>query len=77
MPVHDWAKADVGLFHHFHQSWAVQLCDALNAGIMPAGYFALVEGKVLGWEPDVLAVALGARRANDPPPAGPGGGIAV
>lgn len=69
MPVHEWAKADVGLFHHFHQRWAGEICDALNDGRMPAGYFALVEGKVPGWEQDVLAVALGARR--------PAGGIAV
>lgn len=77
MPVHDWKPVDVGLFHHFHQQWAGELCNALNDGIMPEGYFALVEGKVLGWEPDVLAVALGARRAADPPPVGPSGAIAV
>ncbi len=57
MPVHDWAKVDAGLFHHFHQSWTGRLCDALNGGVLPAGYSALIEAKVGGFEPDVLAVA--------------------
>jgi hypothetical protein len=28
MPVHDWTRVDAGLFHAFHQSWSVYLCDA-------------------------------------------------
>jgi len=43
MPVHDWAKVDVGLFHHFHQMWTCALCDALNGGLLPPGYSALIE----------------------------------
>src|SRR3712207_8995903 len=30
MPVHDWTIAPSGYFHHFHQQWAVSVCNALN-----------------------------------------------
>jgi hypothetical protein len=30
VPIHDWTCVDAGLFHAFHQSWIVKLCDALN-----------------------------------------------
>ncbi len=43
MPVHDWTIAPSGYFHHFHQQWAVSVCNALNGGVLPRGYFALVE----------------------------------
>lgn len=43
MPIHDWARVDAGLFHAFHQSWIVSLCNALNAGALPVDYFALPE----------------------------------
>jgi hypothetical protein len=56
MPIHDWTRVDAGLFHAFHQSWSVRIQDALNAGILPKGYYALVEQRVGGPEPDVIAV---------------------
>ena len=43
MAVHDWTRVDAGLFHDFHQRWAVALSGGLNAGRLPADYFALVE----------------------------------
>jgi hypothetical protein len=43
VPIHDWKKAPVGLYHHFHQSWACELCNCLNAGLLPAKHFALVD----------------------------------
>ncbi len=43
MPVHDWTRVDVGLFHAFHQHWIIALCDALNTAGLPADYFALLE----------------------------------
>jgi hypothetical protein len=43
MPIHNWKAAPVGLYHHFHQSWACQLCNELNAGRMPACCYALIE----------------------------------
>jgi hypothetical protein len=32
VPIHDWTRVDAGLFHAFHLSWIVKLCDALNSG---------------------------------------------
>ena len=43
MPIHDWSRVPAGLFHHFHQHWAVSICDALNAGRLPKGYSALID----------------------------------
>ena len=43
MPIHDWTRVDAGLFHAFHQSWIVTLCNRLNAGVLPKDYFALPE----------------------------------
>src|SRR6516225_5288302 len=59
MPVHDWTRVDAGLFHNFHQSWSVRLCDALNAGILPADHFALIEQRTPGLIPDILTLKLG------------------
>lgn len=56
MPVHDWSRVDANVFHHFHQRWTISICDALNAGLLPPGYSALVEQHAGGLVPDVLAV---------------------
>lgn len=56
MPIHDWSRVQSGLFHEFHQSWRVRIQDALNGGVLPEGYYALVEQRVDGPEPDVIAV---------------------
>jgi hypothetical protein len=56
MPVHDWSRVDPNVFHHFHQRWTVSICDALNAGLLPPGYSALVEQHAGGLVPDVLAL---------------------
>ena len=58
MPIHDWTRVDAGLFHDFHQSWTVALRHALNAGILPPNYFALVEQRIQGPIPDVLTLQL-------------------
>src|SRR5260370_21523909 len=58
MPIHDWTRVDAGLFHHFHQNWAITLCSALNAGGLPPDYFALVEQNIRGPIPDVLTLQL-------------------
>lgn len=47
-----------GLFHHFHQNWTTALANALNAGGLPASYFALVEQNVRGPIPDVLTLKV-------------------
>jgi hypothetical protein len=64
MPIHDWTRVQSGLFHEFHQSWSVRIKDALNCGL-PKGYYALVEQKVEGPEPDVIAVEM--KKRTKPP----------
>ena len=75
MPIHDWTRVDAGLFHDFHQSWTVELRNALNGGALPPDYFALVEQKVQGPVPDVLTLKLAPGRAE--PPRDGGGCLAV
>jgi hypothetical protein len=66
MPVHNWKPVDPNLFHHFHQRWAVAICDALNAGRLPSGMSALVEQQSAGLVPDVLTVQRRPRGAGSP-----------
>ena len=66
MPVHDWTRVDAGLFHAFHQSWIVKLCDALNRGVLPVDYFALPEQSIRGPIPDVLTLRLSSQRPEAP-----------
>lgn len=68
MPVHDWSRVDANLFHHFHQAWTMSMCNALNAGLLPKGFSALVEQHAAGLVPDVLTVER--RRRNAPEPTG-------
>ncbi len=74
MPMHDWTRVDAGLYYHFHQRWAGAICDALNAGVLPADHFALVEQRAGGLIPDALALRL---RATAGPAEEPAGGTAV
>ena len=67
MPMHDWKRVPATLSHHFHQRWTIAICDALNAGLLPPGYSALVEPYSSGLYPDVLAVQ---RRGRKPSGAG-------
>jgi len=72
MPVHDWSRVTAGMFHDFHQKWTVEICNALNAGLLPPGYYAFVEQDVGGPEPDVIT--LWRPQADAPAPSG---GVAV
>jgi hypothetical protein len=68
MPIHDWTRVRANRFHDFHQKWTIAICNALNAGRLPAGYFAMVEQQTGGPEPDVITLEL--RPADNPTPAG-------
>jgi hypothetical protein len=71
MPIHDWTRVRPNRFHDFHQSWTIAIRNALNAGRLPSGYFAMVEQRMGGPEPDVITLEL-------TPPTNPSpGGIAV
>ncbi|CAN5605278.1 hypothetical protein BH10PLA2_BH10PLA2_23880 [soil metagenome] len=60
MPIHDWTRVDAGLFHDFRQDWTIELRRALNAGLLPSGFSALIEPNLIDErEPDTYA-----RRAN-------------
>jgi len=58
MPIHDWTRVRANRFHDFHQSWTIEIRNALNRGILPTGYFAMTEQKTGGREPDVVALEL-------------------
>ena len=56
MPVHDWSRVTARTFHNFHLAWIAELRRALNAGLLPPGYYALAEqvaGEII---PDVLTL---------------------
>ena len=74
MPIHDWSRKPAGLFHHFHQQWAGAICDSLNAGRLPEGFYALLEQHSAGVEPDILALEREPRAGRSHTPRG---GIAV
>ena len=61
MPIHDWSRKPVGLFHHFHQQWVGSICNALNAGRLPKGFYALLEQHAAGVIPDVVTLERGPR----------------
>ena len=69
MPIHDWTRVQSGLFHHFHQDWSIEITRTLNRGRLTKGYYALVEQKVDGPEPDVIAVEM--KKRGVAKPAGP------
>src|SRR5260370_9836749 len=58
MPIHDWTRVRSNQFHDFHQSWTIAIRNALNAGRLPPGYFAMVEQRAGGPEPDVITLEL-------------------
>lgn len=74
MPIHDWTRVDANLFHDFHQTWTINLSNALNGGLLPKGFSALVEQHAAGLVPDVIALE---RRPRSDRPAESGGGAVV
>ncbi len=72
MPIHDWTRVDAGTFHFFHQRWISLLCDTLNTGGLPDGFFAMSEQVVGGPIPDAVAL-----QASTPRKSRPGRAIAV
>jgi hypothetical protein len=74
MPVQDWTRVDAGIFHSFHNAWITEINNALNGGILPRDYYALMEQHAGRAVADVLT--LHASRPNGEPPSSKGG-IAV
>src|SRR5437588_5256838 len=73
MPIHDWARVNANLFHDFHQTWTIAIRNALNSGLLPKGFSALVEQHAGGLVPDVIAL----QRRPRPRPLAPSEGGAV
>ena len=63
MPIHDWTRLEPGDFHDFHQSWTVGIRNALNGGLLPPDYMAMVDQVTGRPIPDV--VTLQTRRSQD------------
>ena len=76
MPIHDWTRVQAGTFHAFHYRWISALCDHLNMGGLPRGYFALPVQVIEGPIPDILTLQEFPVVANAAEGNG-GGGIAV
>jgi hypothetical protein len=57
MPIHDWTRVDVGLFHAFHHGWITDLTRALNRGLLSSDYYALPEQLADRSGPDGLLAA--------------------
>jgi hypothetical protein len=77
MPIHNWSRTPPGFFHHFHQRWSGAICDALNDGRLPHGFYALVEQRAIGLVPDVLTLQHQSRAPDTPTAPVPRGGLAV
>jgi Protein of unknown function (DUF4058) len=81
MPIHDWSRVEVGIFHHFHQHWIGVITKVLNQRLLPGEYYALIEQQKGRFEPDVLALKLGRGAelddADPAPDAQVGGGLLV
>ncbi|MFI5378992.1 MAG: DUF4058 family protein [Tepidisphaerales bacterium] len=79
MPVHDWTRVEAGICHAFHAAWPPAIQRALNAGLLPRGYYALAEQVAGRRVADMLTLHAGPPAefpAQQPlPPAT--GGIAV
>ncbi len=74
MPVHDWTRVDAGTFHAFHTRWISEMMGALNAGLLPKGYYALAEQVATRMQTDVLTLRPS---SWDLPRVGTNGGVAV
>ncbi len=69
MPIHDSARVDAGIFHHFHQRWVGVITDVLNRRLLPREYYALAERQGAGFEPDILTL----KASESPEPGDPAG----
>lgn len=70
MPIHDWTRVNPNLFHDFHQTWSIAIRNALNGGLLPKGFSALVEQHTGGVVPDVIALQRWQKPKRRPAPTG-------
>jgi len=77
MPIHDWTRVASGTFHAFHTAWIAQLQECLNAGLLPADYYALAEPFAGETGPDILTLETPGPTPRAETDGEPAGGIAV
>jgi hypothetical protein len=73
MPMHDWTRVGAGIIHAFHHDWITDLARALNGGLLPDDYYALLEPQAAGFGPDVLTLQTPPANGDKPPEAPSGG----
>ena len=59
MPMHDWTRVPPNEYHTFHVLWLAHLTQALNTGVLPAGYGALADYTAPPYVPDVVTLSTG------------------
>lgn len=64
MPMHDWTRVDVGIFHAFRHSWIEEIKRTLNTDVLTADYYALVEQNATDFGPDVV-ISQGIHESNN------------
>lgn len=74
MPMHDWRRVKAGIYHNFHYRWVAAIMDRLNAGLLPAGFFAMAEQIIGQPETDVVTLQTGSTAASG---SNAGGGVAI
>jgi len=77
MPMHDWSRVDAGIYHAFHTAWSSEIQKALNGGLLPEGYYALIEQHAGQAIADVLTLHASAPSPELPPAPSTGGGTAL
>jgi len=80
MPVHDWSLVEDGIFHDFHNVWLGEIRSALNDGMLPSDYYALVDQHAGRHIPDILTLRAPAQSNELPSSSRPrddGGGLAT
>ena len=58
MAIHDWNRVPAWIYHDFHRGWTVEIRRALNRGLLPAGYYAMVERRAGRPDPETIASRL-------------------
>lgn len=78
--MHDWLRVDAGIYHAMHTGWSAEIQKALNGGLLPDGYYALIEQHAGQAIADILTLHASAP-ADQPLPAplppSTSGGIAL
>lgn len=77
MPVHDWTRVEADIFHDLYLGLLVELSKSLNGGLLPEGFYSLIEqhaGKTIA---DVLTLHASPATLGRSSPFSTTGGTAV